>query len=181
MNKLQRDLAIWGAVFTIIIGSLWHFVYGWSGNNFIVGLIAPVSESVWEHMKLSFIPLIAFSFVDYYFLRGKIKNFCFVLIKQLGIAIAVVLIGFYIYTPIVGHSILAVDISLFMLGVILARWAGYKIWIGTFKKYEFKYLNQISAVLVALLFAFFIYATLNPPHVGLFEDPNDLSYGIFHK
>ena len=37
-------------------GALWHFLYSWSGNNILVGMIAPVNESVFEHLKLLFFP-----------------------------------------------------------------------------------------------------------------------------
>ena len=39
-------------IIIIILGVLLHFAYEWSGNNNIVGLVTPVNESVWEHMKI---------------------------------------------------------------------------------------------------------------------------------
>jgi hypothetical protein len=30
------------------LGTVLHFVYGWSGNNTFVGLFAPVNESTWS-------------------------------------------------------------------------------------------------------------------------------------
>ena len=38
-------------IFIAIVGTLLHFVYDWSGQNPAVGIIAPVSESTWEHLK----------------------------------------------------------------------------------------------------------------------------------
>ena len=38
-----------------LLGTLLHFTYRWSGRN---PLIAPVNESVWEHMKLLFFPML---------------------------------------------------------------------------------------------------------------------------
>lgn len=40
-------------IFIAIVGTLLHFVYDWSGQNPAVGIIAPVSESTWEHLKRS--------------------------------------------------------------------------------------------------------------------------------
>lgn len=38
-------LTIIGAIFVIIVGTAWHFIYDWSGNSVIVGLFAPMNES----------------------------------------------------------------------------------------------------------------------------------------
>ncbi len=45
-------IEIFGIVFTLIIGTLLHFVFEWSGRNFLVAFIAPTNESVFEHLKL---------------------------------------------------------------------------------------------------------------------------------
>lgn len=176
--KLIKNLSIWGAVFVIVVGTLLHFCYQWSGNNFIIGLIAPVNESPWEHMKLAFTPIILFGFIDYYYLRGKVNNLCFALVKEVGVSIAFILAVFYIYTSFVGHSILAVDISSFVIGIILAKYFGYKILIGKFKKWEFKGLNIICALLLVIIALFFVIATIDPPKVNLFLDPVTNSFGI---
>ena len=60
MNQLKRYTII-GTVFVIFLGTISHFFYDWSNNNFIVGLFAPVNESTWEHMKLIFFPMLLFS------------------------------------------------------------------------------------------------------------------------
>ncbi len=45
-------------LFVIVLGTLMHFMYNWSGKHPFAGLIAPVNESVWEHMKLLFFPML---------------------------------------------------------------------------------------------------------------------------
>ena len=74
MNKTIKKFTIIGALFVTIFGSLFHFVYGWSGNNRIVGALTPVNESVWEHLKLALIPLLLFALIEWYFLRKSGKN-----------------------------------------------------------------------------------------------------------
>ena len=44
-------LAVW------VSGSLFHFVYDWTGKNTFAGLFFPTNESTWEHMKLAFLPM----------------------------------------------------------------------------------------------------------------------------
>ena len=41
-----------------VLGTLFHFVYGWSGENPVAGLFFPVNESTWEHLKLIFFPIL---------------------------------------------------------------------------------------------------------------------------
>ena len=177
MQKLIKNLAIWGAVFVIIFGTLLHFFYDWSGHNFLVGFLAPINESVWEHMKLVFTPMILFAFIDYYYLRGKVDDYCFALLKQISFAIIFIIAVFYIYTSFVGHSVLAIDISSFIVAVILAKWFGYAILTKRFKQWEFKGINTVAAIVLVALAAFFVLATINPPQIGLFKDPVDNTYG----
>ncbi len=75
MNK--KILYFIGIVFVFILGCLWHFFYPWSRQNFLVGLVAPVNESVPEHLKLLFFPFLIFSVFEYIKRGKKIKNFIF--------------------------------------------------------------------------------------------------------
>ena len=49
---------IGGILFTAILGTLSHFFYDWTGQGALIGLVSPVNESTWEHMKLVFFPLL---------------------------------------------------------------------------------------------------------------------------
>ena len=71
MNN-KRIISYWniaGLIATIIIGFLNHYIYKWSEKSSLVALIAPVNESVWEHLKLGLWAVILFSFIEYVFLR----------------------------------------------------------------------------------------------------------------
>ncbi len=46
---------VWGI--TALIGTGWHFLYDWLPFQ-LVGMVAPVNESVWEHLKLLFWPFL---------------------------------------------------------------------------------------------------------------------------
>ena len=48
---------LWLYVGTALLGTAWHFLYPWVPIP-LVGLIAPVNESVWEHLKLLFWPFL---------------------------------------------------------------------------------------------------------------------------
>ena len=63
MNDLKRFCLV-GFLVTTVLGILSHFVYDWTGGGFIIGLFFPVNESTWEHMKLMYFPLLAFSVAE---------------------------------------------------------------------------------------------------------------------
>jgi hypothetical protein len=69
---------------------------------------------------------------------------------------------------------LAIDISSFVVAVILAEFIFYKLIV---KKSGIKY-EQAAKLLIIILFVFFLYATVSPPHLPLFKDPTDGGYGI---
>jgi hypothetical protein len=54
-----------GTVFIIILGSILHFTFEWSGGNPVAGAFSAVNESVWEHLKLVFWPALLFMLIDY--------------------------------------------------------------------------------------------------------------------
>lgn len=44
MSQLKRYMII-GTIFVIILGTLSHFFYEWTNNNYIVGFLTPINES----------------------------------------------------------------------------------------------------------------------------------------
>ena len=56
-------------VIIMLIGSLDHFMYELSGENVFVGMWAPVSESIWEHLKIAFYPTLFFWTAVYFVFR----------------------------------------------------------------------------------------------------------------
>ena len=61
-RKFRIELIV-GMIVVALLGWLLHYVYRWTGNAFLVGLFVPVNESVWEHMKLVYVPMLILSVV----------------------------------------------------------------------------------------------------------------------
>jgi ACR3 family arsenite efflux pump ArsB len=83
---------------------------------------------------------------------------------------------FYTYTGIIGFNTLWADILLtFVIPVIIGKYISYKLLIR-----ENQPRNKIIPAfsLLILLFAFVLF-TFRPPHLPLFEDKNENTYGIF--
>ena len=61
--KHLKQYTIIGIIFVLLTGTLAHFLYDWTGNNHIVGLFTPINESIWEHMKLLFFPMLIYALI----------------------------------------------------------------------------------------------------------------------
>ncbi len=174
MKNSYSKLALGGSIFAIVLGSLLHFVFEWSGNSPFIAPIAAVNESTWEHIKLGFWPLLIWAFIEYYFF--KVRNENFVIAKAVTIAVYCISIPtlFYLYTAALGENYFLLDISTFVISILLGQYAGYRI-----LKID-KNLNLEKTgvfIILALLFAFF-YFTFYPPENILFRDPVSGGYGI---
>lgn len=172
MKRLSLSIKpfIWiGIFFVLIIGSLLHFVYDWSGQNTLVSFIAPISESVWEHFKLGFYALMLYAILAYPFIKDKVHNYIFGLGISSLILTAIIGIGYSLYTEISYHSIFWFDIALFVLGIFVAFWALYKI--ITYKQLP-PLFNWIGLLIILITIGLFIVFTINPPtQFELFKDP----------
>lgn len=170
---LQYELI--GMIFIIILGSLLHFAFEWSGNQPIVGVFSSVNESVWEHLKLAFWPALLYAMIEFRFLIKRTNNF--LLAKTTGIYVTpiVITVIFYSYTAITGESVFVIDILTFVVAVILGQLSSYKFL--TYEKLPAK-LEKVSLVALAFLGLAFIVFTFYPPHLPMFQDPITGEYGI---
>lgn len=174
---MQNSLAYWeiaGFIFVVVFGSLLHFVYRWSGNNPIVGIISPVNESTWEHLKLLFVPMFLFSIIEYFVVGKEYANF--IAAKSLGIVFGMLVIVavFYTYTGILGEHYLWADILTFIVGVAVAYLYSWKV------SSRFQARNGLNWVglIVVIVLIFFAVFTFSPPQIPLFLDPVSKKYGI---
>lgn len=110
---MNISLTIAGILCVSILGTILHFTYRWSGRNPLIGLIAPVNESVWEHMKLLFFPMLLFGLWN---LKG-VTDACRISAFHAGLLMGTLLIPvlFYAYTSVLGRNFLVLDIALFYI------------------------------------------------------------------
>lgn len=163
-------------VISIILGTILHFTYNLSGENNFIGTFSAVNESVWEHLKLAFFPMLILGIIEYFFVKNISNNY--IEAKTIGIflAISFIIVAFFTYTGILGVDILILDILIFITSIILGETISYKL-----MKRENESNNKTkvlaSIILIFLLFSFII-CTFNPPKVNLFRDPITKTYGI---
>lgn len=153
-------------LFTMILGSLNHFLYGFSDQNPVTALIAPVNESVWEHMKLLFFPFLLFSLVEYYFRRPDAAAFFGSRFAGVWAGMLSIIILYYGYSGILGKSFVVIDILLFFIGVVIAYRTSSKLGRLFHRQTP---LNIFLWWTVTILL-FFIF-TCFPPELPLFLPP----------
>lgn len=167
MKKLKH-YTITGAIFVIITGTISHFIYEWSGRQFLLGFFFPVSESTWEHMKLCFFPMLIYScFMNK---RWKDAYPCVTSALLYGTLLGTFLIPviFYTYTGIIGRNYLFLDIATFVISVLLAFLCVYRLTVSC-KMFSHTFLLGSLVFVMAICFLMFTYL---PPNLGIFIEPS---------
>lgn len=169
MSNNVDKLKFWNTVgfFAIVaLGFLYHDLYKWSNQSVLIALMAPVNESVWEHLKLGLWAVISFAAIEYLVIHESVNNYFFA--KAFGVlAICfTVLAVYYTYTAFLKRNIILLDISSYILGVFLCQLACYKI----YQWENSKILNRIGMLVLAALVLLFAFFSFYPPETGLFRD-----------
>ena len=166
MKHLKRYTMI-GIFFVLTIGTLAHFLYDWTVNNHIVGLFTPINESIWEHMKLLFFPMLIYSLIM--ILKFHRKYSCITSAFSFGILVGAFLIPlfYYAYTYILGKNVFILDISIFILSIIIAFWLSYKLTLSR----KLESFTSLLCILMCILFICFLVFTYHPPDAAIFQDP----------
>lgn len=166
-----------GAPIIFLVGSLFHFLFEWSGKNKLVAMFAAVNESVWEHIKMIPVTLVLFWCVMYLILGKKFgvdKNKWFTGgLVSLLVSIITMPMLFYFYRGALGIELLWVDILIFFLSVLFGQLLGLHFYRHS------KGINWIVALLLMILvILFFAVVTFFPIEIPMFKDSNSGQYGI---
>lgn len=159
-----------GAVFTMIFGTLLHFLWAWTGYSRITAIFSAVNESTWEHLKLLFFPFAVFTIIEY-FLYGREKS-CFFTVKLRAVLLgmAVIVTVFYTYTGVLGDNYLPLDIGTFILGVAAAYGYSYRQ-MQDISNVCSVYREAAACVSLVVIGAAFGVFTFAPPALGIFQPP----------
>ena len=166
-----------GFVFTAVLGTLLHFLFDWTGGSIIAALFSAVNESIWEHLKLLFYPMLLFSFLEYFSWGKKLESFWCV--KLLGTLLGLVLIPvvYYTYTGILGVSADWFNIAIFFLAAGVSYWVETKL----FEKGSACRFGGGALLLLLLVAVIFTVLTFLPPRIPLFRDPITGTYGFWKR
>lgn len=161
----RNSLRFWLTFFAaLMLGVLLHFLYGWFPCS-LTALISPVRESLWEHLKVMFLPLL----LSGLFLGGLrgLTPWLFSLLTVCGLML---LLG-WLYNVTLRGTADFVNILLYgvlmLLGFLLPR----AVWFLT----QWPGIGAACAMLTVLLAALMVVFTFAPPGGLLFAD---LSGGV---
>ncbi|MBQ9534971.1 MAG: hypothetical protein IJU78_03920 [Clostridia bacterium] len=153
----------------ILLGSAWHYFYTWSRGYPPLALVAPVNESVWEHLKLVWFPMLLVSLP---LLRSHEPRAY--LVSRFGGAIVgmlIVVLCFYGYTALTQKNVLWLDIVIYCLACIAGQVTARRLLEqGT------RHADALIVLGVAITSAFLVF-TFYPPRIFLFECPVTEKYG----
>lgn len=164
MKELKRYLIL-GIIFVIFAGTFAHFVYDWSGQNRMLGLFFPVNESTWEHMKLIYFPMLIYAFYMRYRLSDSYACLKYALPIGILVGTFVIPVLYYTYTGILGKNYAPLDISVFVISVLIAFYTVYRQNLSC--KAE-RYMSVLWFIVAALDICFMLFSYL-PPDLALFR------------
>ena len=169
-----RRIETVGALAVIVAGVLWHFAYDWSGDSSLVAAIAPANESVWEHLKLVLVPVLALAVVEAKWVADLARMWWAKCVEVTTVCTFIVAF-FYTYTGAFGvDSILVVDILTFAGAVAGGQLLSYRI-ISSPSSGPVPVTVSVTALL--LLVVLFAALTFFPPHIPLFQEATTGTYG----
>ena len=173
-----KKIIIISCIVCILLGVLLHFAFNFSNSNKIVGIFTPVNESVWEHLKLIFIPFTLFSIFFYIITKKKFSNIFLVTflanICGMFFIVAMNLLQTLLFTS---HSAIFSIIS-YILSMILCFYIFYLgIYNEDFIK-DTKNSNLLGVAAIILFFVFFAFNTFYPLRINIMKDPITKTYGI---
>ena len=173
INDFLKKSNIRGFLFVSILGTLLHFTYEWSGQNPMIGLFSAISESIWEHLKLLFFPMIIFIIIEYKKYGASSRDLLAARTLGLFCGLAFIPVSFYTYTGIIGKSFTVLDIAIFFVSAFLTFYISTKL-----LQKPLRVTSLTAVILLCVLTALFFLFTFNPPHIQLFLDPVTFRYGI---
>ena len=158
MNKKYN---FYNVLFIFIIGTLLHFTYAWTNNNFIIGLISPTNESIFSHTKLLILPTFLFYLLFYRRNKAilkKSKFFSSMIIQLVSSILSMVLIY---YTARYGFNLesLIFDIFLFFLSILIGLILSNFYYQHSNKSFNY----QLYSFLIVILTILFTIKPLNFP------------------
>ena len=169
-----RKLKIIGVIIAFILCFPIHFLYD-KFPCFITSIIAPVNESIWEHMKILFTSILFAGVIQKIITKVRhlnINNICTSNFIAALISIPIFLVIFLPIYNTIGENLI-ITIIIMLISIILSEIISYKIMCMKDLKME-----NWAILLTILIYAAFGLLTYYPPQNELFRDPITNIYGI---
>lgn len=175
---MNRTIPFWqtaGFVLTSILGTFLHFLFDLSGENVAAALFSAVNESIWEHMKLIYYPMLLFALVEYRAWGKETGDFWCIKLKGILLALALIPAIYYLYTGALGISSDWFNITIFFIAAAAACRMETKMFQN---ENSCRIPSWLAFVLILLTGVVFTVLTFVTPRIPLFRDPVDGTYGF---
>ena len=175
MKQVISRWQLAGFLFTSVLGTFLHFLFDLTGGSVVAALFSAVNESIWEHIKLIYYPMLIFALIEYR-AWGKAAD-GFWCAKLRGMLLALVLIPtlYYTYTGALGISADWFNVTIFFITAAAVFYSETK----RLREGRHCLLNgKVSFGLLLAIGLLFVYFTFETPHIPLFRDPVTGTYGF---
>ena len=167
-----------GYTTVVVLGTILHFIYGWTKGAIFVAPFSAVNESTWEHMKIFFFPALFFTIFQSFFFKD-VDGFWLIKLKGTLLGMILIPLIFYTYNGAIGKSPDWFNIAIFFIASGLCfLYEG--ILIRNQKQYN-KNLTKLSIMLFCIIGLAFVLFTFETPELAIFLDPIYQSYGIYNR
>lgn len=166
--KDLRKAVLCGMLGVAFAGTLFHFVYDWTGQNAIVGLIFPANEGTWEHMKLVYLPMLILT-IAFYFMFD-IKNKAYETALWVGTICGpwILPVIIYTYRGMLGFGVMWMDTATYYVCLVAILFVMLHI-MKRVGEAEVPVLNLALRIAAGLMLLTFIWFSYNPLDLGLFQ------------
>lgn len=178
INKKLKINIFLSTILLFAIGTLLHFAYEFFNSNFLVGLITPVNESVFEHLKLTLFPITVWWILFYFLKKEKYsldKNTWFLgCLFSIIIALIIIPTIYYLVKCGIGKEYTIVNFISLYISLLGGQFIGYHVY-----KHAYNDRFDLSVFSIIVLTILFFILTLYPPKIPIFKDNQTNTYGIF--
>lgn len=175
---MHRSIARWqtgGFIFVSILGTFLHFLFDLTGQNILAALFSAVNESIWEHLKLLYVPMVLFALWEYCRWGRQETGFWHIKLTGLVLGLSLVPVLYYTYTGISGINADLLNIIIFFAVAAAVYYLETKLFI---RKPRWQLPAWAAVVLIAAIGILFVFLTFLPPHIPFFRDPTTGTYGF---
>ena len=159
-------IEIFGLVFSIILGTIGHFLYEWSNDNKIIGFFFSKSESTWEHIKLGLTPIILWTIIEFF--TFKFNNLFFAKFASIITFSLCIIILYYGFKKLFKKNIIFVDIMIFYISLALS----YIVSIRILNNPTYGIiLNLLCFIGICFILYLYKYFNKNTPNWFIFKEP----------
>lgn len=160
-------IEIIGLVFAIILGTIGHFLYEWSGYNKLIGFFFSRNENTWEHMKLGITPIILWTIIE--FLTFSYKNLFFAKFLSIITFSVTLMILYYSSKKLLKKNILFIDILIFYISLGISSIISLKLILNSNLGFILNLFGFIGICFILWLYYKF---NKNTPNWFIFKNPN---------